>query len=78
MYTLDGKVSLKPVSEIPCYREISKASIEAIDRVMEWAKSENRNKILIDTNLKLGIPMENVNKVAGPFIEAWAYEIFID
>lgn len=78
MYTLDGKVSLKPVSEIPCYREISQASIEAIDRVMEWAKSKNRNKILIDTNLKLGIPMENVNKVAGPFIEAWAYEIFID
>jgi hypothetical protein len=37
-----------------------------------------RNKIIINTNLKLGIPMENVNKIAGPFIEAWACEIFRD
>jgi hypothetical protein len=29
-----------------------------------------RNKIIINTNLKLGIPMENVNKIAGPFVEA--------
>ena len=28
--------------------------------------------------MKLGIPMENINKIAGPFIEAWAYEIFAD
>lgn len=78
MYSLDGKVSLKPVTEIHCYKAISESSIAAIDRVMTWAKQQDRNKILIDTNLKLGIPMENVNKVAGPFIEAWAYEIFND
>jgi len=37
-----------------------------------------RNKIVINTNLKLGIPMENVNKIAGPFVEAWAFEIFTE
>lgn len=35
-----------------------------------------RNKIIINTNLKLGLPMENINKIAGPFVEAWAVEIF--
>jgi hypothetical protein len=35
-------------------------------------------KIVINTNLKLGIPMENVNKIAGPFVEAWAYETFAE
>lgn len=78
MYSLDGKVSLKPVTEIFCYKAISESSIAAINRVMKWAKEQDRNRILIDTNLKLGIPMENVNKIAGPFVEAWAYEVFND
>lgn len=34
------------------------------------------NQIIINTNLKLGLPMENINKIAGPFVEAWAYETF--
>ncbi len=33
-------------------------------------------KIIINTNLKLGLPMENINKIAGPFVEAWAFETF--
>ena len=34
------------------------------------------NKIFIRTNLKQGLPLENINKIAGPFIEAWALEKF--
>ncbi len=34
------------------------------------------NKIFIRTNLKRGLPLENINKVAGPFVEAWAHEVF--
>jgi hypothetical protein len=34
------------------------------------------NKIFIRTNLKRGLPLENINKVAGPFVEAWALEVF--
>lgn len=34
------------------------------------------NKIILNTNLKLGLPLENINKIAGPMIEAWACEVF--
>lgn len=36
-----------------------------------------QNKIIIDTNLTLGLPMENINKIAGPFVEAWACQTFM-
>ena len=42
---------------------------------MENAISDKESKILIHTNLK-ELPLENINKVAGPFIEAWALEKF--
>ncbi len=45
---------------------------------MQDAITLGRNKIIINTNLKLGLPMENINKIAGPFVEAWAVEIFHD
>ena len=45
---------------------------------MKDAMDQKRNKIVINTNLKHGIPMENVNKIAGPFIEAWALETFCE
>lgn len=47
-----------------------------IELIIKGAIEAEKNKIIINTNLKLGIPMENVNKIAGPFIEAWAHEIF--
>ena len=45
---------------------------------MKEAIGAGRNKIVINTNLKLGLPMENINKIAGPFVEAWAVEVFQD
>lgn len=45
---------------------------------MQDAIKTGNNKILIHTNLKRGLPLENINKVAGPFIEAWALEKFED
>lgn len=50
----------------------------SIESIMKDAIDSGRNKIIINTNLKLGLPMENINKVAGPFVEAWAVEIFHD
>ena len=35
-----------------------------------------KNKIILNTNLKKGLPMENINKIAGPIVEAWAGELF--
>lgn len=60
------------------YDQCSNFIIEHIESIIKDAIDSNNNKIFIDTNLKLGLPMENINKVAGPFVEAWAFEIFSD
>jgi len=58
------------------YAECSAFVIKQTEAIIAAAMDTGRNKILIDTNLKLGLPMENINKIAGPFVEAWAYEVF--
>lgn len=58
------------------YDECSTFVIKAIEAIMKAAIDSGRNKIIINTNLKLGLPMENINKIAGPFVEAWAVETF--
>jgi len=67
----------KPI-ESKDYQECSDFVLKSINAIMNEAMDTKRNRIEINTNLKLGIPMENVNKVAGPFIEAWAFEVFTD
>lgn len=60
------------------YDECSTFVTTSIESIMKEAIESGRNKIIINTNLKLGLPMENVNKIAGPFVEAWAIEVFQD
>jgi len=60
------------------YEECSRFVTGAIESIIKDAIAAGRNKIMINTNLKLGLPMENINKVAGPFVEAWASETFHD
>jgi len=69
---LDFKI---PV-ESPDYLDCSKYVIAQIEAIINEAMELGKNKIIINTNLKLGLPMENINKIAGPFVEAWAFEIF--
>lgn len=52
--------------------------VQSVESIVKGAIDSNNNKIIINTNLRLGIPMENVNKIASPFVEAWAHEIFFD
>lgn len=73
MYELqDLKIPVQADDYDTCSGYVTK-SIEAI---ISEAIRGGTNKIVINTNLKLGLPMENINKVAGPFIEAWAVETF--
>jgi len=58
------------------YEECSNYVVDCVESIIKKVISSGHNKIIINTNLKLGIPMENVNKIAGPFIEAWAFEVF--
>ncbi len=69
-------LNLKIPKELPDYYECSAFVVEAVEQIIEQAIQNERNKIFINTNLKLGLPMENINKIAGPFVEAWAFEIF--
>ncbi len=58
------------------YADCSAFVIQKIEAIITAAIDSGQNRVLIDTNLKLGLPMENINKIAGPFVEAWAYEVF--
>jgi len=71
-------LTLKKPEQCEDYDECSTFVTDAIERIMKQAIDDGRNKIVINTNLKLGLPMENINKIAGPFVEAWAVEIFQD
>ncbi len=60
------------------YSEASNYAIQSIEKIIKSAIDKGENKIIINTNLKLGLPMENINKIAGPFVEAWACETFVN
>lgn len=72
------ELDLKQPVETDDYVECSTFVVNSIESIMKDAMDSGRNKIIINTNLKLGIPMENVNKIAGPFVEAWAIEVFTE
>lgn len=62
--------------ESDTYEEDSKIVIEGINSILNDRMQIGDNKIIINTNLKLGLPLENINKIAGPMIEAWCFEVF--
>lgn len=62
--------------EAESYHEDSAFVIKQMTTILDTQKKIGDNKIIINTNLKLGLPLENINKIAGPMIEAWAGEVF--
>ena len=62
--------------ESALYPKRSDGVCGAIRNIIQEAIESGNNKIFIRTNLKRGLPLENINKVAGPFVEAWALEKF--
>ncbi|MBQ4494950.1 MAG: hypothetical protein II968_04200 [Selenomonadaceae bacterium] len=62
--------------ESKTYREDSIFVVNRITSILDARKNIGDNKIILNTNLKLGLPLENINKIAGPMIEAWAFEVF--
>lgn len=70
------ELNFKIPQESPTYREDSEFVIEQIVKILDKRKLVDDNKIVINTNLKMGLPLENINKIAGPMIEAWAGEVF--
>jgi hypothetical protein len=73
-----SKTNLKIPRESPDYGDCSDYVIQRISAIIKDAIDSKQNRIFIRTNLKRGLPLENINKVAGPFVEAWALEKFED
>ncbi len=73
-----AKLKFKIPLESEDYLMCSDFVVNQIEAMVKEAIGADRNKIIINTNLKRGLPMENINKVAGPFVEAWAFEVFSD
>jgi hypothetical protein len=71
-----GDITYKVPKESPGYKAHSDFVIAKIEEIIKDAIDGGRNRIFIHTNLKRGLPLENINKVAGPFVEAWALEQF--
>jgi hypothetical protein len=60
------------------YRRDSQFVVNSVESIIENVIATGNNKIILNTNLKYGLPMENINKIAGPIIEAWAFEVFYE
>lgn len=71
-----GDLIFKIPVESETYTKDSEFVISQITSILDERKQLKDNKIILNTNLKLGLPLENINKIAGPMIEAWAGEVF--
>jgi hypothetical protein len=71
-----NQYKLKIPKQVGDYQESSEFVRKQLSKIIKKSISSGDNKILIRTNLKRGLPLENINKVAGPFVEAWALEKF--
>ncbi len=71
-----GDLTFKIPIESETYTKDSEFVISQITSILDERKQLKDNKIILNTNLKLGLPLENINKIAGPMIEAWAGEVF--
>lgn len=60
------------------YQRDSDFVIKQITDILDERARAGANKIFINTSLRAGLPLENINKIAGPMIEAWACEVFED
>ena len=66
----------KSPQESTTYKDDSTFVTRQITTILDGRKAADDNKIIINTNLRMGLPLENINKIAGPMIEAWAGEVF--
>jgi hypothetical protein len=71
-----SNINFKIPVESNTYKEDSDFIISEMGKILSEKITSGENKIILNTNLKLGLPLENINKIAGPMMEAWAQETF--
>ena len=70
------ELKFKIPAESETYREDSEFVTRMILAILDERRKANDNMIIFNTNLKAGLPLKDINKLAGPLIEAWAFEVF--
>ena len=79
--------NFKIPKESSSYKNDSDLVLKNIKDIIDNRILSDKNKIILNTNLKLGLPieninkiagLENINKIAGPIVEAWCFEVFND
>ena len=71
-----SELVFKVPQESASYAQDSACVLQRILGILADKRKSGENKIIISTNLKRGLPLGNINKIAGPIIEEWAGEMF--
>lgn len=71
-------LELKKAIDLEKYNEYSEFVTTKLNEIFKELIATGQNQIILNTNLKAGLPMENINKIAGPIMEAWAQEKLLD
>ena len=58
-------MNFKVPVESESYKEDSEFVIEQITQILDRQRQKGDNRIVINTNLRMGLPLENINKIGG-------------
>lgn len=59
-------LELKKAIDLEKYNEYSEFVTTKLNEIFKELIATGQNQIILNTNLKAGLPMENINKIAGP------------
>ncbi len=70
------ELNLRKAIENKDYNTYSKEAICKIDSIFNDLLNSANNEVAIKSNLSKGLPIENINKIAGPILEEWVCTVF--
>ena len=70
------ELNLRKAIENKDYNTYSKEAICKIDSIFNDFLNSANNEVVIKSNLSKGLPIENINKIAGPILEEWVCTVF--
>lgn len=74
---LDYKeLDVKIPEESKNYEVMSEKALNKINKMVQRKFDSDDHSIILDTNILGTFPLDNINKLAAPLIEAWAANIF--
>lgn len=57
------------------YSKFSKKAIDIVKGIFDELLSDDENEVILKSNLRNGLPIENINKIAGPVLEEWVFTV---